>query len=309
MKVLKRKLRRLGIVLSDSRWWPFYIQRRFMKLGLRDKLSAIVASVKQKAAAPDAKFIDALNKHSAQLKNTGISHLGAIFNHQQCDEIYAYFSNKLIIDDYRPETPAFLPKSHARHPLSHTAHHNASDILQAPYLFQLANDPRLMEIAAAFLGCKPTIGYLAAWWSYSTEIGAQQAENFHRDVDDWRFLKLFVYLTDVGENNGPHIYVSHSSDSDKLREIRRFDDTEVVTAFGKENILQLTGQAGEGFVENTFGIHKGQPVKQGTRLIFQVVYSMFPLPYGPKTPVMNLDALCNSTGVVADSWVNRVYLS
>ena len=30
----------------------------------------------------------------------------------------------------------------------------------------------------------------------------RHAENFHRDVDDLKFIKLFVYLTDVGDENG-----------------------------------------------------------------------------------------------------------
>lgn len=40
---------------------------------------------------------------------------------------------------------------------------------------------------------------------------------FHRDTDDWRFLTLFLYLTDVGPDGGPHevIPASHSIDGMK----------------------------------------------------------------------------------------------
>jgi len=126
-----------------------------------------------------------------------------------------------VFDSYRPETPPYKPLSDARHPESHIAHHNHIDIINAPYLLQIANDPLILDIAASFLGCKPTIGYMAVWWSYPTIKRAQQAEKFHRDVDDWRFLKLFIYLTDVNDKNGPHIYVTHSSTSNQLNEIRR----------------------------------------------------------------------------------------
>jgi hypothetical protein len=175
-------------------------------------------------------------------------------------------------------------------------------------LFSIANRPDILAIVEGLLGCKPTLGYIATWWSYHTDLGAQQAENFHRDVDDWRFVKLFIYLTDVGRNNGPHIYVSHSSGSPKLRQIRRLTDEEVVAAFGAERILELKGCAGDGFLEDTFGIHKGQPVVSGRRLIFQAVYSMYPLPYGPKQPVISAEDVRLDDGSRPDPWINRLYL-
>ncbi|MBN1377687.1 MAG: hypothetical protein JXA04_00470 [Gammaproteobacteria bacterium] len=253
---------------------------------------------------------DDVAKHLNELNHAGLSHLGRLLSFEQCSELRNYFSGKLVTDFYRSEsTLPFLPGSNERHPDAHIAHHNAHDIINAPYLLELANDPRILDIAAAFLGCKPTLTYLAAWWSYHTEKGAQQAEWFHRDVDDWRFLKLFIYLTDVDDKSGPHIYVTHSAASDKLTKIRRFEDDEVISAFGEKNILHLTGSAGEGFFEDTYGIHKGQPVKEGRRLIFQAVYSMFPLPYGPKTPVVKLSELTITRSISPDPWINRVYIA
>ena len=144
---------------------------------------------------------------------------------------------------------------------------------------------------------------MATWWSYATGMGAQQAENFHRDVDDWRFVKLFVYLTDVTLGSGPHKYVLHSAPQNKLTEIRRLEDEEVAQSFGQENIRTMTATAGEGFLEDTYGIHKGQPVQSGHRLLFQVVYTLTPLPYAPKKPVAALPP-----GATYDPWINRVYL-
>ena len=306
--MLKRKLHRLFIVLSDSRWWPLYIQRRFMQPGLRAWLSSQVCSMRP-SASPFQSSVDEVVKHNAALRDAGISNLGALLTPEQCGELRNYFSGLPVFDDYRPETPPYLPDSDARNPESHIAHHNARDIVNAPYLFQLANDPRILDIASAFLGCKPTLGYIATWWSYNTANGAQQAEKFHRDVDDWRFLKLFIYLTDVGARNGPHVFVTHSSASERLTEIRRFDDKEVVSAFGQHNVLELTGHAGEGFLEDTYGIHKGKPVQEGVRLIFQAVYSMFPLPYGPKSPVIKSSELMDSIPFTPDPWINRVYIA
>jgi hypothetical protein len=178
----------------------------------------------------------------------------------------------------------------------------------APHLFALANRPDILETVARYLGCRPTLGYMTAWWSYRTFVGPQHAENFHRDVDDWKFLKLFAYLTDVGPENGPHVYVGGSAASPLLREVRRYEDAEVRGAFGAQNVLTIGGKAGEGFLEDTFGFHKGQPVADGVRLMFSVTYSMFTVPYGPKRPVASIREIAERHSVSVDPWINRLYV-
>ena len=307
IKALRKKARHALIVLADHRWWPFYIQRCFMQPKTRAYLSSLMALTRP-VASNIQKSAEEVKKHSVALKQSGISHLGTLLNNQQCIELKNYFSKLSVFDPYNPKAPVSLPNSQDRNPESHIAHHHALDVVTAPYLLEIANNPHILDIASAFLGCKPTLGYLAVWWSYHTENGAQHAEQFHRDVDDWRFLKLFIYITDVDAQSGPHIYVANSSISEKLREIRRFDDVEVAALFGQNNVMQLTGQAGKAFLEDTFGIHKGQPVQLGNRLIFQAVYSMFQLPYGPKNPVIKKSELSNISTYKFDPWVNRLYI-
>ncbi len=243
------------------------------------------------------------------MRQAGIARLGPLLGPARAAELRSYFEAREVADPYRPTEGSYLPGSGRRHANSHVAFHTARDVVLAPYLLELVNRPDLIDLASRILGCRPTIGYLAAWWSYATPIGAQEAENFHRDVDDWRFLKLFIYLSDVTADDGPHIYVQNSVSSPRLREIRRFSNEEVVTSFGQENILTLVGPAGDAFIENTFGLHKGQPVMRGPRLIFQVVYSMFPVPYGPKKPVASLNDVGVSAPGRPDPWINRVYLN
>jgi Phytanoyl-CoA dioxygenase (PhyH) len=303
--MIKKIIRRIKILASDRRWWGFFLQRRFLRPSTRNRLAARVAS-RLRPAAQHAPLDEAGWAASKSLSQSGIARLGDLLTAQACEELRRYFGALEAFDSYRPGSPRFLPAdSDKRHPDAHIAHHLPEDVLRAPHLVALANDPHILGIVSEFLGCKPTIGYLATWWSYHTAKGAQQAEFFHRDVDDWKFVKLFVYLTDVGPENGPHVYVQHSSGSEKLTQIRRFADKEVQDAFGADNLLTMTAPAGRGFLEDTFGIHKGQPVVAGTRLIFQAVYGLSPLPYGPKSPVMSRDEL---DMLALDPWINRVYL-
>jgi hypothetical protein len=308
INVIGRKLRQLRIVFSDFRWWPFYIQRRFMGVAARKWAAQWVARRRPPARPLIANSGEVLER-AELLKTSGNARLGCLLSAAQTAEIRNFFRALPVRDTYRPELGYFLPESDSRNPVVHTAYHSARDTVLAPYLLALANDPLVLGVVEQYLGCRATLGYLAAWWSYNTPLGAQHAENFHRDVDDWSFIKLFVYLSDVDEHNGPHVYVTRSAQSKNLRIIRRFNDAEVVNAFGRENILELAAPAGEGFLENTFGIHKGKPVSQGRRLMFQAVYSLSPLPYSPADPVVDVQELYALKIEALDSWTNRLYVS
>ena len=121
-------------------------------------------------------------------------------------------------------------------------------------MLDIANDPNVLSIVSGFLGAKPTISLITAWWSIPHADGkAEEAELFHRDVDDIRFVKLFCYLTDVDEASGPHMFVPGSQSVDRLTKIRRYQDSEILDAFGEDSVSTFTGKAGTAFLENTYG--------------------------------------------------------
>lgn len=292
-------------MLSDWRWAPFFLQRRFRSAEGR----AAGARMMTRLRPPPA---HAANPSIAPLADSligeGQAPLGKLLTEAQCDEVRRYLMAHPVEDTYRPDVPAWLPLEDGRHPQSHVGYHDHGDVVRAPHLLEIANRPEILGIVERYLGCRPTITYMAAWWSYHTGVAAQQAENFHRDVDDWRFVKLFMYLTDVDQSKGPHVYVRKSANVGKAEPIRRLTDEEVRAGHAADDIVQMIGTAGEAFLENTYGIHKGQPVLEGHRLLFQVVYSIMPLPYGPKRPVIGRTAASEIAGKALDPFVNRVYV-
>ncbi len=289
-------------ILSDWRWFPFYLQRRFRRRAHRDAIVRMLASWRGNKPAAEAA--------PSPLVAEGQDWLGQVFDEGQVREIRAFLEQRRVRDDYRPEVARWLPLGEGRHPHSHVGYHDNEDVVRAPHLLALANRPDILAKVEAFLGCKPTISYMAAWWSYATGLGAQQAENFHRDVDDWRFVKLFVYLTDVQDDTkGPHVYVRRTANVEQIGVIRRYTDEEITEQFGEEHKVKMFADAGEGFLEDTYGFHKGQPVAEGYRLMFQAVYSLVPLPYGPKRPVIGAAEAEQAAGMALDPFVNRVYVA
>lgn len=149
----------------------------------------------------------------------------------------------------------------------------------------LSKDPVLKNIACMYLGSVPKLVSSNLWWTFpgnsTKEDRDRHAHMFHRDIDDFKFVKFFFYLTDVASNDGAHIFVKGSSDRlpntnyfDKFRS-KRYSDDEVSSCYGDENILELCDKAGNGFAEDTFYLHKGQSPTHTPRLLFQLQFSLF----------------------------------
>ena len=186
-----------------------------------------------------------------------------------------YFKGKDCVDPYRPHLGQFRGPTNTP-PETHVANYSIETVAGAPHAFAISNHPNVLAVVAAVLGAKPTIALMSAWWSLPRADGApEHAEMFHRDIDDYRFIKLFCYLTDVDEASGPHVFVRGSHRINKHTEAkRRLPEDLVAREFGSDNILRFVGPAGTVFLENTFGIHRGIPAASRPRLIFQVLYSL-----------------------------------
>lgn len=141
-------------------------------------------------------------------------------------------------------------------------------------IIDVMNSRRMMSVAQEFLGCKPIIDLVLMWWltDHEEKASSKAAQLFHFDMDRPKFLKVFFYLTDVSEENAPHIYADSSNriKPDKLFKIRRFSDTEINEHY---QISHLTGKSGTILIVDTSGFHKGGIVTGDPRLILQLEYS------------------------------------
>jgi hypothetical protein len=155
---------------------------------------------------------------------------------------------------------------------------------QSPLIARLTKDPVLLEVAARYLGTAPKLVGVSLWWSYpeAADAGARStaAQMFHYDLDDFKFIKFFFYLTDVDTTSGPHVIVRAThrhKQRVRLRDVlavRRYTDQEVLAAYGQDRIATITGPAGTGFAEDTLCIHKGDPPTERERLLLQVQFAL-----------------------------------
>lgn len=233
-----------------------------------------------------------------ELQDCGIVSLGSVFSAGQLAEIHQYLSTKPLKEN-GPEGRSFA--SVADIPVDvRMADYALGDVLDCPHLVQLANSPALLALAARYIGCKPTLSAVGLRWSFPVESEGEGLQAFHRDSDDWRFLKVFVYLTDVDDGCGPHVYVAGTHRMRAPVRLRPYGDAEVAAAYGKERCMAVTGSAGFAFAADTYGIHKGSVPKTRRRLLLQFQYSILPVYMYRYDPVAYREA------AAFDPYINRL---
>jgi len=231
----------------------------------------------------------------ATLHRRGLAPLQPLLQPKAVEEVMAWLQSRPVVGPDGSVVPlAALPSgtANAAYPLS--------TILACPHILDIINNPQVVEVARRYIGCPPTVSGLGLRWSLPRPARSTDVQAFHRDPDDWRFVKLFIYLTDVDQESGPHVYVagSHRTRAPFLSHL--YKPEELVHRYGAEALTAVTGPAGTSFIADTYGIHAGLVPEERPRLLLQVQYSVLPVfafRYAPE-PVRSADRF--------DRYMNRL---
>jgi Phytanoyl-CoA dioxygenase (PhyH) len=136
--------------------------------------------------------------------------------------------------------------------------------LDDPWL-RLGANPRLLDIANAYLGMWSKLEYVDVW--YTPPAGGDErrsSQRWHRDFNDRHLLKAFVYLVDVDEETGPFEYVPRSApggELDRLWPWRPLGDNYPPEGELEDRIdgraVTFTAPKGTIIFCNTSGFHRG----------------------------------------------------
>jgi len=146
-------------------------------------------------------------------------------------------------------------------------------------MYQISADPALLEIVQRYMGVPPIfntpIAFLNSHVEVTTEKGLSQlAQLYHHDMHRLGFVKLFIYLTDVDMDAGPHTLLSgtHRERPDPLWNDGRHTDEVVEKAGIMDQEEKIVGKAGTVFLVDTSALHKGCHPFSKPRLMAQVQY-------------------------------------
>ena len=176
-------------------------------------------------------------------------------------------------------------------------------------MYQVSSDPAILEIVQRYMGVPPIFNTPVAFLSsHAKPKNAREvslnAQEYHHDMHRLGFVKLFIYLTDVDENTGPHTLLSgtHRERPTQLWKDGRHSDKAIADSGIAGQEVNITGKAGTVFLVDTSALHKGSSPASGHRVMAQVQYvnSLFGKPIAMSDHKVEL-AQRNDTEEVAKS--------
>jgi hypothetical protein len=146
-------------------------------------------------------------------------------------------------------------------------------------LMGVALDPKLLEIVASYLGMWPSLYSIGAWLNFPTDAPAELSQVWHRDPEDLKLVKAFIYLSDVGDESGPFTYLPKTQPFGARnlkarnldRKTRRVQDSQMT--FPPEAWKVCTGPANTMILADTVGYHRGGKPTVGRRTLVTLTFT------------------------------------
>jgi hypothetical protein len=146
----------------------------------------------------------------------------------------------------------------------------------------LVSDPKIIDVVRRYLRGEPRL-YDSIVWRNGGVANADQVRDshlyrFHFDVADVKSLALFVYLTDVDEQCGPHEVISgtHHRKSLWRTALLYVDEHDAYRRYpGRANLI--VGPRGTAFFEEQTVYHR-QSVPKKPRMMLRVTYTLWRAP-------------------------------
>lgn len=287
---------------NDANWYRTLLQQLRYGAGLHNRkmLADVIArTIRDEVNLPSPQHSDPGRRETlvSELREHGLCRLGRVLSSSSTDRAREALENCPLKTDTPVDDPPFT-KATAPECANIGSIVEGDSLSRCRDLLQVANHPDILSVVEGFLGAPPTVQYYTAWWSFAGRSRARDAQLFHYDRNCFRFVKLFVYLTNVTASSGPHVFVRGSANVERwikrLEWVRsndpenanrflsminavRKEDADVFDFFGVEQIETLTGAAGDAFLVDTSGIHKGLLPETDNRLVFQATYALLPL--------------------------------
>jgi Phytanoyl-CoA dioxygenase (PhyH) len=183
----------------------------------------------------------------------------------------------------------YLPAGYIDQIRAYCAQHNRISYwnphLTCDVIERLSRNKTLLAIARKYLGAHPRLWTTQLRWTYSlADTRNKERElrrratgynyhDFHYDSRDFKSLTIFIYLTDVTMNSGPHLFIPGTHKRKSLREIRNLSlsDAAARQLYGNR-IKAILGRKGTIFAEDTSCYHKAAECENGNRLIASFDY-------------------------------------
>jgi hypothetical protein len=212
----------------------------------------------------------------------------AIFNFEELFGDRTLFNElndfyKSYQDKYNSEIAEARDNRASNKPYSYTIGDKYKKMTADNPMLRIAGNKRLVDLVNNYLGLLSHLRYCDIWQTFIAESGPIRSQNWHRDPEDFRLVKMFIYLNDVDETAGPFCYAkgSHTKganfhDPEWFREDgrknNRSTDEQVAKVVPQDQWVSATGKAGTVILADTRGLHKGGFATHKERILFTSMF-------------------------------------
>ncbi|MDP3772316.1 MAG: phytanoyl-CoA dioxygenase family protein [bacterium] len=154
--------------------------------------------------------------------------------------------------------------------------------LENPFI-KMSLDARVLDTVNSYLHMWAKFYFFSLNRTVPIAAGAkpQQSQRWHRDPEDKKLCKIFLYLNDVDATAGPFMYVKGSHYGGRWRHLfrqrpphgSRAPYGEVERRVPSGDILAATGRAGTLIFCDTSGLHKGGYATANERIMYTGVFA------------------------------------
>ena len=199
----------------------------------------------------DETLAASVKKNTDSLNEQGYCELGKIFTDQECEDFCRNLENKICFDSQTPMQSSaaikFTPPIANSHNYKNAYLSFLPDTtLQFRPLREFLASNELNAIIRRYLKFDAEIYNCVTWYNPKCDLG-HYVHRKHRDYDDYRFLVLIVYWSNVGSGATRYVKGSHKS----------------LVNIGEE--IHLTGKKGEAYLLDFFGLHSGGKITDNER--------------------------------------------
>lgn len=134
-------------------------------------------------------------------------------------------------------------------------------------LFKIGTSDPILNIVNQYLGCWSKAIGMDLWYTQPSKLPQRVfSQNWHRDPEESKIVKVFLYLNDVDEESGPFSYIRESHYNGKYAHLwpKKYPfkgiypkDEEVLPQIDPSDILKNTGKKGTLIFCDTNGLHRG----------------------------------------------------
>lgn len=137
-------------------------------------------------------------------------------------------------------------------------------------LIKFGTSKTILNIVDGFFGLNSKLQGAEIWHTFFSNKNSQlfNAQRWHRDRDDLKVIKIYLYLNDIDEENGAMNYVPNSLRNKKYQGLSKFSfgniepwkvypNNDEINNLDKKEIIKFVGKKGTIVFVNTVGLHRG----------------------------------------------------